>query len=212
MGVALPMMRLRQGWLALALTASFASVGYAQTRTPGPNDGRTAPDFTVQVWGQVVAEFNTRVSSYLELRSRLEKELPPPATTNDPAQIRGAERALARKIRAARDGAKQGEIFTPTISVEFKKALRLEISGNTRETLMDDNPGPFSHAINGAYPKGTPLSTVPINILAALPKLPDDIEYRFLGRHLVLHDTRANMILDRIPCAVPGHSRVGCQR
>ena len=53
---------------------------------------------------------------------------------------------------------------------------------------------------------------MPINILAALPKLPDDIEYRFLGRHLVLHDTRANMILDRIPCAVPGHSRVGCQR
>ena len=192
------------------LTGLFASVSHAQA--PGPNQGGAAPDFTVQVWGQVVADFNTRVSSYLELRSRLEKELPPPAITDDPAQIRGAERALARKIRAARDGAKQGEIFTPTISVEFKKALRLEISSNTRETLMDDNPGSFSHAINGAYPKGTPLSTVPINILAALPKLPDDIEYRFLGRHLVLHDTRANMILDRIPCAVPGHSRVGCQR
>jgi len=192
------------------LTGLFASVSHAQT--PGPNQGDAAPNFTVQVWGQVVADFNTRVSRYLELRSRLEKELPPPAITDDPAQIRGAERALARKIRAARDGAKQGEIFTPTISVEFKKALRLEISSNTRETLMDDNPGSFSHAINGAYPKGTPLSTVPINILAALPKLPDDIEYRFLGRHLVLHDTRANMILDRIPCAVPGHSRVGCQR
>jgi hypothetical protein len=49
-------------------------------------------------------------------------------------------------------------------------------------------------------------------LAALLPKLPDDIEYRFLGRHLVLHDTRANMILDRIPCAVPGHSRVGCHR
>jgi hypothetical protein len=186
----------------------FASVGNAQTTRP--NDGRAAPDFTVQVWGQVVADFNTRVSSYLELRSRLEKELPPPAITNDPAQIRRAERALARKIRAAREGARQGEIFTPTISVEFRKALVLELSSNTRETLRDDNPGAFSHAINGAYPKGTPLSTVPINILAALPKLPDDIEYRFLGRHLVLHDTRANMILDRIPCAIPRRGRVGC--
>jgi hypothetical protein len=26
--------------------------------------------------------------------------------------------------------------------------------------------------------------------------------YRFLGSHLVLLDTRANVILDRIPCAI----------
>jgi len=70
----------------------------------------------------------------------------------------------------------------------------------------------FSHAINETYPKGTALSTVPINLLVALPKLPDDIEYRFLGRHLILYDTRTNVILDRIPCAVPGHTRVGCHR
>ena len=203
MGVALPMMRLRQGWLALALTASFASVGYAQTRTPGPNDGRTAPDFTVQVWGQVVAEFNTRVSSYLELRSRLEKELPPPTITDDPAQIRRAERALARKIRAARDGAKQGEIFTPTVAVEFKKALLLELSSNTRETLTDDNPGAFSHRVNARYSKRRPLSTMPGTFLRVLPALPDGLEYRFLGPHLILHDTKANLILDTMYCAIP---------
>ncbi len=84
------------------------------------------------------------------------------------------------------------------------------MSSDTRETVRDDNPGAFSHSINGTYPKTKPFSTVPINILAALPRLPDDIEYRFVGRHLVLHDTRANLILDRIPCALPGHARVGC--
>jgi len=203
--------RLRHVWLAPVLMGLFASVGDAQT--PAPEDGRQTPDFTMQVWGQVVTDFNARISSYVELRSRLESGLPAPAVTNDPAEIRGAERALARKIRAARNGAKQGEIFTPTISVEFKKALLLELTSNTRETVMDDNPGGFSHAINGTYPKERPLSTVPINILVALPRLPDDVEYRFLGRHLILYDTRANVILDRIPCAIPRkNGRVGCGR
>ena len=69
---------------------------------------------------------------------------------------------------------------------------------------MDDNPaGEFSHKINGIYPDGKPYSTVlPGTILAALPRLPDAVEYRFLGRHLILLDTRANVILDRIPCAI----------
>lgn len=186
-------------------------VGHAQT--PAPNDGRQTPDFTIQVWGQAVTDFNARVSSYLELRNRLARGLPAPVVTDDPAEIRGAERALARKIRAARNGAKQGEIFTPTVSVEFRKALLVELSSNTRETVMDDNPGAFSHPINGTYPKGRPLSTVPINLLEALPRLPDDIEYRFLGRHLILYDARANVILDRIPCAIPRkNGRVGCYR
>jgi hypothetical protein len=43
------------------------------------------------------------------------------------------------------------------------------------------------------------VSTVPPNVLAALPSLPDDVQYRFLGRHLVLHGTRANVILDPDP-------------
>jgi hypothetical protein len=67
---------------------------------------------------------------------------------------------------------------------------------------MDDNPGEFSNKINGSYPEEKPLSTVPPNILAVLPRLPDDIQYRFLGRHLILLDTRANVILDRIPFAI----------
>jgi hypothetical protein len=199
---------LPHAWLAPAL-GLFAFVGHAQT--PAPNGGRQTPDFTVQVWGQAVTDFNARVSSYLELRNRLATGLPAPRVTDDPAEIRRAERALARKIRAARNGAKQGAIFTPTISVEFRKALSLEVTSNTRDSVMDDNPGSFTHAINGTYPKGRPLSTVPINLLEALPRLPDDIEYRFLGRHLILYDSRANVILDRMPCAIPRkNGRVGC--
>ena len=86
--------------------------------------------------------------------------------------------------------------------VEFRKVLIVETNADTWAAIMDDNPGEFSNQINGTYPEDKPLSTVPPNILAVLPRLPDDIQYRFLGRHLILLDTRANVILDRIPCAI----------
>lgn len=50
--------------------------------------------------------------------------------------------------------------------------------------------------------EGRPLSTMPPNLLAALPPLPRDIQYRFVERHLILLDTRTKLILDRIPYAI----------
>jgi hypothetical protein len=193
-------MRLRLTSLAVALIVSMASVCYAQPATT--TQTRDTPDFRVQVWGYIVADFSERVWDYFELRSELEKGLPPLTVTDDPAEIRRAVRALAKRIRMARAGATQGDLFTPTISVEFRKALILEMDASTWAAIMDDNPGEFSNEINGTYPQDKPLSTVPPNILAVLPRLPDDIQYRFLGRHLILLDTRASVILDRIPFAI----------
>ena len=201
---------LQQTSIATVLAILFAAVGDAQT--PARTEEPKTADFAVQVWGQAGTDFTTRVSKYVALRSRLEEGLPARTITDDVAEIRRAERALARKIRVARKGARQGELFTPIISREFRKALVLEMTNNTHETLMDDNPGVFFRQINGSYPKSKPFSTVPVNVLTRLPRLPEDIEYRFLGRDLILHDTRANVILDRIPCALPGHAHVGCPR
>jgi hypothetical protein len=101
----------------------------------------------------------------------------------------------------ARADARRGDIFTPTISREFKKVL-VQTDDTTWADIVDDNPGEFSTRINGSYPEKKPFSTVPANILAALPRLPDDVEYRFLGRHLILLDTRASVIVDWIPYAM----------
>lgn len=156
----------------------------------------------MQVWGDSATEFDTRISRYYELRSALAAGLPALTVTDNPAEIAATQRALARRIRVARAGATQGEIFTPAISATFKKVLTLGVDEGTLALIMDDNPGELSHPINGTYPRGRAFSTMPVNILAALPSLPADIEYRFLGHHLILVDTRANVILDRIPCAI----------
>jgi hypothetical protein len=68
--------------------------------------------------------------------------------------------------------------------------------------IMDDNPGAFRQDIDGTYPEGKALSTMPGLVLAQLPGLPDDIQFRFIGRHLILYDVRANTIIDRMPDAI----------
>ena len=193
-------MRLRLGSLVSALTLLVPSAAHAQAPTIEP--GRNPPDFRVQTWGDLATHFSSLVLSFVELRRELEQGLPPLVVTADPAEINRAERALARRIRVARADAKQGDIFTPAISDEFRKVLRRELNDNRWAAVMDDNPGEFKTRMNGTYPKRKPLSTVPPSILAVLPWLPDDIEYRFLGRHLILFDTRARVILDRIPYAI----------
>jgi hypothetical protein len=186
----------RHASLATVLLVLFASPSYSQT--PTIDESRDIPDFSVQVWGDTAEAFSMRVRRYAELRSNLEKGLIGLTMTDDPAQIERAESALAREIRLARAGAGGGEIFTPTITAKFKNVLTLAINASTWAAIMDDNPREFSHRINGTYPKSRPLSTVPPSILARLPTLPDDIQYRFLGRHLILYDTRANLIIDHI--------------
>jgi hypothetical protein len=198
--------RLKHTPLGIALIVLATSMAYAQA--PQTHRGGDTPDFRVEVWGDIVADFSTRVQSYAELRSELEKGLPALNVTDDPAEIMRAVSVLAKRILVARAEAEQGDIFTPAISAEFRKALHLEMNANTWEALMDDNPGKFSHRINRAYPKRRPLSSVPVNILARLPRLPDDIEYRFLGRDLILLDTRASVILDRIPHAIRARTAI----
>jgi hypothetical protein len=65
-----------------------------------------------------------------------------------------------------------------------------EYLSSSARILRDESP-------SSTLPRGEPH-----NVLTALPSLPADLEYRFLGHHLILVDTRANMILDRIPGAI----------
>jgi hypothetical protein len=182
--------------LAAGLILVFASLGSAQT--PDASQDRALPHFKIQIWGDTFVDFNSRVLAYDELRREAEKGLRPLTPTDNPAEIRKAVRARAKRIRAARADVREGDIFTPAISDSFKRALAEQTDSATCDAITDDNPGEFKARINGSYPEGAPLSTVPPNVLAALPALPDDLQYRFVGRHLVLLDGRSGLILDRI--------------
>jgi hypothetical protein len=56
--------------------------------------------------------------------------------------------------------------------------------------------------VNAAYPP-VPLQSMPPTLLANLPELPSDLDYRLIGRTLVLRDVHSNLILDYISKAIP---------
>lgn len=192
-------MSLRKAFLGMVVVAMLSPGAYAQTTEPQRD---VTPDITIYVWGVAAGDFDTRITSYATLRDELQQGLPPLRVTDDPRDIRRAEHALAKRIRAARSGAHGGEIFTIEITAAFKDALVLETKPAVCAAILDDNPGRFSYDINETYPSRRPLSSVPAGILTLLPRLPADVNYRFVGRELILHDTRANVILDRIPDAI----------
>ena len=152
---------------------------------------------------RVLQDFKERIDKYVELRKKADDSAPPLKKTDDAAELRAAQQALAERIGAARTPAKQGDIFTPEITARFRKLLRPELKDTgTKASLKDDNPGAIPFKVNGPYPSKEPLSTVPPNVLASLPPLPKDIEYRFVNKHLILRDARANLIIDYIPNAI----------
>ena len=167
----------------------------AQAQQPA---GPPKVDLSVEVFGNTVAEFTAKMDAYAELRRALEEGLPPLTVTDKPSDIYRAELLLAERIRRARRGAGRGAIFTENVRRAFKQLLRPVSNAATCELIRDDNPGEFAWSVNGPYPKGKPLSTMPPSMLNVLPRLPTDVWYRFLGRDLILHDSRANVILDRI--------------
>jgi len=178
---------------ALVLGCGLATslLGMQQPKPDGPK---------VNAEALVLQDFKTRVDRYMELHKRLEKRTPPLKKVDDPAKIQASQEALATAIRSERADAKPGDIFTPEISERLRQLIYPEVTGakgtETKESIKEDTPTGVVLKVNGTYPSGAPLPTVPPNLLANLPQLPEDLEYRILGRDLILRDVHANLIVD----------------
>ena len=66
------------------------------------------------------------------------------------------------------------------------------------EILDNEYKGQVKLVVNGRYPDAVPISTVPPQVLAQLPKLPEELEYRFIQNNLILFDPHAHVIADYI--------------
>lgn len=194
----------------VCLLVSLALVPVVRGQEPPAPTRQSAeggpPDYSVRISAYIdaaaLATFISRVQTYVDLRASLEPGLPPLRVTTNPDEIDQAENALAKKIREARAGARQGDIFAAPVQTQIKKMLLIEVDQETMASIKDDNPGEFTFKLNGTYPKTKTVSTMPANVLQLLPPLADELEYRFVGGHLILRDRKANIILDEIPYAI----------
>ncbi len=156
----------------------------------------------------VLQDFKAGVDKYVEIHKEAADGAAELEETEDPAEIAKSQAALAGRIRTARANAKQGDIFTAEVRHAFRSLLAPEMKGeegrDTKTAMTDDAPAPAAtpFKVNAKYPEGQPLPTVPANVLLNLPKLPEPLEYRIIGKHLVLLDSDADIIVDFIPNAI----------
>jgi hypothetical protein len=185
----------------LLLTAA-AVMHAAQAKQAGQNaPTRSGP--------KELTEFSKRVDEFAALHKKLEntqQKLPKEAT---PEQIDKNQRALAALITSSRAGAQQGDVFTAPGQVYVRNLLKRIFANydrrKLRESIEDENPAPgtVKLAVNGRYPDNVPLASMPPEVLQALPPLPEEIEYRFVGDALILLDPHAHIVIDFIPNALP---------
>jgi hypothetical protein len=154
-------------------------------------------------------EFLGRVQEYVKLHKTIEATLPPLKDKEElPEMISAHQQALARKIRQARLHSELDEIFTKSSREAFRHAIRRTFQGqkapHALATMKQGTPlRKISLKVNEVYPDGVPQTTVPPTLLQNLPKLPDELQYRVMGRDLILLDVRANLVVGLLRDVLP---------
>jgi len=159
---------------------------------------------------QALATMNERQKQYVELHRKIERSLPKLPREATPQQIDMNQRAFEKRLRAARATAKPGDIFTPEARPVIQRLLASVFGGpdgkQLKASIMDESqaePSAAKLTVNSRYPDTVPLASVPPQVLQTLPKLTEDLEYRFIGNSLILLDVHAHLIADFIKDALP---------
>ncbi len=168
---------------------------------PAGAEAQKKPPPAVNSNATTLKEFTRRVDQYVALHKKLESTLPDLAKQTTPEAIDKHERALAKLIQEARKDAKQGDLFTPAMQRLVRNLLRPIFQGQDgrqikAEILDNEYKGNVKLSVNGRYPDEVPISTVPPQVLAQLPKLPEELEYRFIQTNLILFDPHSHTIAD----------------
>ena len=145
-----------------------------------------------------MVDFKKRMDAYLELRKAVTQKYPEVRETGNPAKIHEREVALGKGIAMARANAKAGDIFGP-LSGHLLKVVDDDWNSRSpadQKAILAEIPKGLVLKVNQAYPPKVPLATVPPKLLAQLPMLPEELEYRLVDRRLLLRDRDANLVID----------------
>jgi len=124
-----------------------------------------------------------------------------------PDEAYASVRSLAAVPLDERPAPREGDIFLADVADLFRnriaRALRhVECNppGPVAQIIEEAAAAPI--AVNKPVPwsAGRPMSTW---VVATLPALPEDLEYRLVGRNLALVDLRANIVVDILRDALP---------
>jgi hypothetical protein len=155
----------------------------------------------------VIADFENRVREYTKQREAIEATLPPLAKQSTAEEIAAHKAALLKKVVAERKGAKPGDIFTPEAEKAVRQIIAAHFKGREsielRKEVAEAENQTVQIKVNAVYPEAAELLQMPPKLLLALPSLPKQVRYRFVGNNLLIVDRENHLIVDHMTNALP---------
>lgn len=157
---------------------------------------------------QVAEAFEKRAKEYVQLRERLEEQMPKLSQEAKPEEIETHKKQFQERVRAARTNAKHGDVFTPEAAALIRAIIKDEYKGKERVELRDtvlreSDTKAVPLRVNYPYPESQEALEMAPTLLLRLPQLPKQLRYRFVGRNLLLVDRENALIVDYMTKALP---------
>lgn len=149
--------------------------------------------------GAATKAFLDRLQEYATFHANVEKMVPPLKPTASPEEIAKREAALGAALIKQRPDAKPGDFLIKEYQPYLTRTIRADFARRSpadRKALAVEVPEGMTLEVNTLYPSSLPLATFPANLLQKLPELPPVLEYRIVGRHLILRDVKGSVIVD----------------
>ena len=175
--------------------------GRVQGQTPTPKP-LSATD------KQVAEVFEKRAKDYAKMREALEEKMPALSKEAKPEEIQTHKTQFQERVRAARVGAKPGDVFTPEAATLIRAIIKDEFKGRDRvelrKTVLSESENKaVPLRVNYPYPESQELLEMPPTLLLRLPQLPKQLRYRFVLNNLLLVDRENGLIVDYMTNALP---------
>jgi hypothetical protein len=192
-------MRSKHLFASVAIVVLCMAVLKAQTPAPpalSPADKQTAE------------AFEKRAKDYAKMREALEEKMPKLSKEAKPEEIQTHKQQFQERVRAARVGAKRGDVFTPEAATLIRAMIKAEFKGRERvefrEALLKEAENKaVPLRVNYPYPETQELLEMPPTLLLRLPQLPKQLRYRFVRSNLLLVDRENGLIIDYMTNALP---------
>ncbi len=156
---------------------------------------------------KILADFEMRVDRYTEMREIVRRQIPTLPKDATPEQILVNKTHLRDGVQKARVNARQGDLFTQSATAVIRSIIKQEFKGfkgnEIRKTVLEADQKGVPLLVNVPYPETKELVEMSPALLFALPQLPKQLRYRYIGRSLAILDRDNGLIIDFMKDALP---------
>jgi len=199
---------------SLTLVALLAPAVACGPHLP-PTVAPAQPDPTFDPLRTSLQTYIDQTQPYRKEAAQAQESTPGNATPTPAAAaaLRTRQDTLARALATqARANARQGDIFTPPMAEALRHQIADAFVGPQMDLLLDDMAEQLTTPAKSQTPRinqQLDAPRVPPRLVELLPRLPQQLEYDFTDRTLVLRDVDADVVVDYLPDAFPVKATAG---